>query len=104
MNELQQYINNNVCSYCGGSLEIQKINDIENCVCMPCSRVNYGVKPEIYNIAVKYLESDSLFNYYYHLMYADEEYRRKVNLSKLCDMIVTFKEIEEDIRLKNPNI
>lgn len=83
--KLQKIIKENVCSYCGGKLDIAQINGYNHCVCNICSKIEYGVKPKIYNLAKRYMDERN-FNYYNHL-YDDKEYCKKLNMSILCSIV-----------------
>ena len=57
-----------VCSGCGGELVYQNIPEahmetrVER-ICPKCSRIEYGVSPDIYKMAIEYLERHS-FHYW----------------------------------------
>ena len=78
------------CSYCGGSLELRKmtyssyeISKLE-VYCSHCKRIEYGVEPEIYEVA-EYFVDELSFDYYKDL---DNNIRkREMNIAKVSEII-----------------
>lgn len=78
------------CSYCGGDLELRKLTyssyDISKLeiYCNHCKRIEYGVEPEIYEVAEYYVDELS-FDYYKDL---DNNIRkREMNIAKISEII-----------------
>lgn len=78
------------CSYCGGSLELRKLTYSSYEVsklevyCDHCKRIEYGVEPEIYNVA-EYFVDELGFDYYKDL---DNNIRkREMNIAKISEII-----------------
>lgn len=88
--ELRSRVNRCKCSYCGSELILRRItygNAEEGRIelfCPSCNRIEYGVEPEIYQIAEYYVDEIG-FDYYGEL---DESLRKKrMNMSKVCEMM-----------------
>lgn len=81
---------NCVCKRCGGPLEIRVI--IQNIYggqgldlyCPNCQCVEYGTNPEVYRMADDFMEQ---FDFNYFLDLEENETSRKLNRSKLCDIM-----------------
>ncbi len=78
------------CSYCGGTLELRKLTyssyDISKLeiYCDHCKRIEYGVEPEIYEVA-EYFVDELRFDYYKDL---DNNIRkREMNIAKVSEII-----------------
>ena len=88
--ELRSRVNRCKCSYCGSELILRRLtygNSEEgrlDLFCPSCNRIEYGVEPEIYQIA-KYYVDEIGFDYYGEL---DESLRKKrMNMAKVCEMM-----------------
>lgn len=78
------------CSYCGGTLELRKLTYSSYEVsklevyCDHCKRIEYGVEPEIYDVA-EYFVDELGFDYYKDL---DNNIRkREMNIAKVSEII-----------------
>ena len=78
------------CSYCGGDLELRKVTYSSYEVsklevyCSHCKRIEYGVEPEIYEVA-EYFVDELSFDYYKDL---DNNIRkREMNIAKVSEII-----------------
>lgn len=78
------------CSYCGGTLELRKLTYSSYEVsklevyCNHCKRIEYGVEPEIYDVA-EYFVDELSFDYYKDL---DNNIRkREMNIAKVSEII-----------------
>ena len=78
------------CSYCGGDLELRKVTYSSHEVsklevyCSHCKRIEYGVEPEIYEVA-EYFVDELSFDYYKDL---DNNIRkREMNIAKVSEII-----------------
>ena len=78
------------CSYCGGDLELRKVTYSSYEVsklevyCSHCKRIEYGVEPEIYEVA-EYFVDELSFDYYTDL---DNNIRkREMNIAKVSEII-----------------
>ena len=86
VDELKQRIPHAICKYCGGRLEIKRMNyskDTDNRVelyCPYCDKLEYGVEKEVYELAC-YVVDELNFNYYSEIEYSDK--RRKMNIAKV---------------------
>lgn len=87
---LRTRVNRCKCSYCGSELILRRIsygNAEEgrlDLFCPSCNRIEYGVEPEIYQIAKYYIDEIG-FDYYAEL---DESIRKtRMNLTKVCEMM-----------------
>jgi len=88
--ELKARVNRCKCSYCGSELILRRISygnaeegrmDI---FCPSCNRIEYGVEPEVYQIA-KYYVDEIGFDYYSEL---DESIRKnRMNMAKVCEIM-----------------
>ena len=88
--ELKARVNRCKCSYCGSELILRRISygnaeegrmDI---FCPSCNRIEFGVEPEIYQIA-KYYVDEIGFDYYGEL---DESIRKdRMNMAKVCEIM-----------------
>lgn len=88
--ELRSRVNRCKCSYCGSELILRRItygNAEEGRIelfCPSCNRIEYGVEPEIYQIAQYYVDEIG-FDYYGEL---DESLRKKrMNMAKVCELM-----------------
>lgn len=88
--ELRSRVNRCKCSYCGSELILRRLtygNSEEgrlDLFCPSCNRIEYGVEPEIYQIAEYYVDEIG-FDYYGEL---DESLRKKrMNMAKVCEMM-----------------
>lgn len=90
-----------VCSQCGGKLTKQIINIscpqvapsyVCYVVCKPCSKIEYGVRKDIYPVAKKYVEERN-FTYRRQDWGHDKpdvvEYYKQQNISVVCEIIET---------------
>ena len=83
---LKQRISHVICKYCGGRLEIKRMNyskDNDNRVelyCPDCDKLEYGVEKEIYELAC-YMVDGLKFNYYSEI--EDVDKRKKLNIAKI---------------------
>lgn len=87
---LRTRVNRCKCSYCGSELILRRIsygNAEEgrlDLFCPSCNRIEYGVEPEIYQIAKYYIDEIG-FDYYAEL---DESIRKtRMNMAKVCEMM-----------------
>ena len=78
------------CSYCGGDLELRKVTYSSYEVsklevyCSHCKRIEYGVEPEIYEVA-EYFVDELSFDYYKDL---DNNIRKRdMNIAKVSEII-----------------
>lgn len=90
ISNLQQRVKRCVCRYCGNELVLRRIsygNAEEGRIdifCPTCNRIEYGVEPEIYQIAKYYIDEIG-FDYYYDL---DKSVRKdRMNMAKVCEMM-----------------
>lgn len=88
--ELRSRVNRCKCSYCGSELILRRLtygNSEEgrlDLYCPSCNRIEYGVEPEIYQIAQYYVDEIG-FDYYGEL---DESLRKKrMNMAKVCELM-----------------
>ena len=88
--ELKKRVNRCKCSYCGSELILRHIiyGNVEEgrseIFCPSCNRIEFGVEPEIYQIA-KYYVDEIGFDYYGEL---DESIRKqRMNMAKVCEIM-----------------
>lgn len=90
MQELKARVNRCKCSYCGSELILRRISygnaeegrlDI---FCPSCNRIEYGVEPEIYQIA-KYYVDEIGFDYYGELDVSI--LKDRMNMAKVCEIM-----------------
>lgn len=78
------------CKYCGGKLRLKQIvynSTIEPRIeifCEDCQRIEYGVEPEIYQLAKYYVDSYAC-DYYPEL--DASEIKDRMNVGKVCEII-----------------
>lgn len=78
------------CHYCGGALELRKITyssyDISKIeiYCSNCNRIEYGVEPEIYEVA-KYFVDELNFDHY--VDWDNNIRKREMNIAKVNEII-----------------
>ena len=78
------------CHYCGGMLELRKITyssyDISKIeiYCSNCNRIEYGVEPEIYEVA-KYFVDELNFDHYAD--WDNNIRKREMNIAKVNEII-----------------
>ena len=83
------------CKYCGGPLEIRKVffGDIETArteiFCQKCDRIEYGVEPEIYNIASYFVKAFH-FNSFPDLEPGEQTDR--LNIAQVCEIITWYSQ------------
>lgn len=83
------------CKYCGGPLEVRKVffGDIETArteiFCQKCDRIEYGVEPEIYNIA-HYFVKAFRFNSFPDL--EPGEQTNRLNIAQVCEIITWYSQ------------
>ena len=87
---LRKLVSRCSCSYCGGDLELRKVTYSSYEVsklevyCSHCKRIEYGVEPEIYEVA-EYFVDELSFDYYKDL---DNNIRkREMNIAKVSEII-----------------
>ena len=87
---LKSRVNRCKCSYCGSELIIRRIsygNTEEgrlDIFCPSCNRIEYGVEPEVYQIAKYYIDEIG-FDYYEEL---DDSIRKnRMNTAKVCEIM-----------------
>ena len=79
-----------VCKYCGGPLRLKQLVFSEyddarvEIFCRDCDRIEFGVEPEIYEIAQYFVEQTS-FNHYPEL--DDAEQTKRMNIAKVCEIM-----------------
>lgn len=90
MERLRKRVSRCSCSYCGGDLELRKVTYSSYEVsklevyCSHCKRIEYGVEPEIYEVA-EYFVDELSFDYYKDL---DNNIRkREMNIAKVSEII-----------------
>lgn len=87
---LRQRVRRCRCHYCGGELELRKLTyssyDIAKLeiYCNHCSRIEYGVEPEMYAVA-EYFVDELGFNHYTDL--DNNNRRREMNIAKVNEII-----------------
>ena len=78
------------CHYCGGSLELRKVTyssyDISKIeiYCSNCNRIEYGVEPELYEVA-KYFVDELHFDHYAD--WDNNIRKREMNIAKVNEII-----------------
>ncbi len=78
------------CKYCGGQLRLKQIvyNSIVEprieIFCENCSRIEYGVEPEIYNLAKYYVDE---FGCDYYPELDDSHSKERMNVAKVCEIM-----------------
>lgn len=78
-----------VCKMCGGNLEIRMIIYNQyggqglDLYCPQCEQINFGIEPEIYALASKFVDEFE-FNYYTDMV--ENERNRRLNIAKICDI------------------
>ena len=90
INELRERAARCVCRYCGEKLTLRKITyaaydeaKIE-VYCEKCDRIEYGVEPEIYQVA-KYFADEIGYDHYPSI---DNSVRKsRMNIAVICDII-----------------
>lgn len=90
LDDLRQRAARCVCRYCGQKLSLRKITyaaydeaKIE-LFCEQCDRIEYGVEPEIYQVA-KYFVDELGYDHYPNI---DESLRKtRMNFAVICDII-----------------
>ena len=87
---LKKRVRRCVCKYCGRPLSLRRIifSDWEDArveiFCEQCSRIEFGVEPEIYHSA-RYFVDELAFNCYPDL--DDNAQRRQMNIARVCDIM-----------------
>ena len=93
--ELQKLVEESVCTRCGGTLEIIKVEgECETPLCRSCSMTNWGCLPDIYEKARRAVDD---FSYRYYKRYdaaGDEVGTRKANISKMVDIYRLFRSMD----------
>lgn len=90
MQELTGRVMRCCCRYCGSPLELKRItfSHFEDSrieiFCTRCSRIEYGVEPEIYQSA-KYFVEHFDFNWYTYL--DDNAQTKQMTIAKICDIL-----------------
>lgn len=78
------------CKYCGSPLEIRRIiyGKIEDArveiFCSNCDRIEYGIEPEVYQVA-KYFVEEMQYNAYPDL--DNSETTKQMSIAKVCEII-----------------
>lgn len=78
------------CHYCGGNLELRKVTyssyDISKIeiFCSNCNRIEYGVEPEIYEVAKYFVEE---LNFDHYADWDNNIRKREMNIAKVCEII-----------------
>ena len=85
-------IKENVCCSCGGKLTTAKIQDMPfpQVICPECHKIDWGCKPDVYNLAVKLVDGD-WFNYYHN---ENKEYQRFANIDRAVLIIRKIDELK----------
>ena len=86
-----------VCKQCGHKLELRLITynryggqGIE-LYCPQCQRIDYGIEPEIYHLAKKFLDSTQ-FNYFLDMVEDERSYQ--LNIAKIVEILAwAFRDI-----------
>lgn len=78
-----------ICRHCGSKLEIRMIIFCQyggqglELYCPKCERIEYGIEPEIYQLAREFAE-DYQFNYYLEM--AEDERSYQLNIAKIGEL------------------
>ena len=78
------------CKYCGGHLRLKQIvynSIIEPRIelfCEKCLRIEYGIEPEIYQLAKYYVDE---FGCDYFPELDDGDYKERMNTAKVCEIM-----------------
>lgn len=90
VDELKQRVSRCCCKYCGNALTLRQFifHELEGArieiYCPHCQKIEYGVEPEIYRSAERFVESME-YNYFPELN--DDTKRKQLNIAKVCEII-----------------
>jgi len=84
--DLGKWVTGHICSYCGGELDVRMIGEDNWPCCGACSKIEWGAKPPVYELAKKYVDEWG-FEFYTYRVVDDDDLRKLSNISKLCDII-----------------
>lgn len=90
LKELRQRAARCCCRYCGNTLSLRKITyaaydeaKIE-LYCEHCGRIEAGTEPEIYKMAVYYVDETQ---YDHYLSLDNSQHKRRMNIALICDIL-----------------
>lgn len=85
--EAKRLVEQLVCPRCGGKLEFAKFDDgIHRVLCVPCGRTVSGVKPDVFDLASRYITEQGL-RVYGCRYNRDPEQADNANRGKMCEII-----------------
>lgn len=94
--EIEQRAARCVCKYCGHPLTVKFIlfnkygGQGRELYCDNCSRIEYGVEPEIYHLAARFVD-ELEFNYFLDM--EENEAARQLNIAKAAEIMTwTFRQ------------
>ncbi len=79
-----------VCKHCGSALEVRMVIFCQyggqglELYCPACERLEYGIDPEVYQLAKEFVENYE-FNYYLDM--AEGERNKQLNIAKVGEII-----------------
>lgn len=112
MAKKEDIVKTKVCSHCGGKLTITQIGENscftdhklvtrDEIVCKHCSRIEWGVPKEVFDLARK-LVTEYDYKYYTHLNAKDdgEEYTLEANTGGACHLAQAILSGKFDLKKK----